>query len=460
MKKICFVLISILSSSLQASSLLAQQKSNNATDDGRSIAITVYNDDLGVVRDVRKFSIKDGTSEVRMVDVPSRIDPTTVKITDLDHPKDIDVLEQNYEYDLISQDKLLQKYIDKSITLVSNAGKRITGTVLAVEAGKLMLMTDSGIVSVSGLTGYTLSMSSVAEGLYTKPTLIWQLQSDRTLTNEPLEVLYQTGGMKWHAEYIAALSDDEKSLDLSGWVSIENNSGASFPDAKLKLVAGSINRVSPTPRNKSDLMFSGAARASAPQFEEHGMFEYHVYDLDRKTTINNDEVKQISLLTANGVGSEKHYTYEGGKDVAVTISFQNSEANHLGIPLPMGVIRVMKRDNDGTLEFIGEDRIEHTPRDEKLTLHVGNAFDLVGDRQVTASRTLGEHESEETVEITLKNHKDEDVTIDALENLGTDWEIIQKSMDYEKKNANSIVFRVPVKARSEQKVTYTVQHRW
>ncbi len=442
-------------------SLHAQSNSNNSTEDGRTVAITVYNNDLGVVRDVRRFNIKDGTSEVRMVDVPSRIDPTTVKITDLDHPNDLDVLEQNYEYDLLNQDKLLQKYIDKSITLVSSSGKRMTGTVLAVDAGKLMLMTDSGIVSLSGLTGYTLSMSSIANGLYTKPTLIWELKSTRALTNEPLEVLYQTGGMKWHAEYIAALSDDEKSLDLSGWVSVENNSGASFPDAKLKLVAGSLNRVAPANQFFGSRGNTNALKmdVSTP-FEEHGMFEYHIYDLGRQTTINNDEVKQISLLTANGVGAEKHYTYEGGKDVAVTISFQNSETNHLGIPLPMGVIRVMKRDNDGSLEFIGEDRIEHTPRDEKLTLHVGNAFDLVGDRQVTSSRTIGERESEETIEITLKNHKDEDATIDAVENLGADWEIISHSMDYEKKNANFIVFHVPVKSRGEQKVTYTVQHRW
>jgi hypothetical protein len=454
MKKLWLVLFF----TLLIPSLHAQTK--DATDEGRSLAITVYNNDLGVVRDVRRFNIKDGTSEVRMVDVPSKIDPTTVKITDLDHPNDLDVLEQNYEYDLVSQDKLLQKYIDKSITLVGASGKRIVGTVLADDAGKLMLMTDSGIISISGLGGYTLSMSSITNELYTKPTLIWQLKSTKQLTNEPLEVLYQTSGMKWHAEYIAALSDGEKSLDLTGWVSIENNSGASFPDAKLKLVAGALHRAT------QDKQYFGARAATnanadfATQFQEHGMFEYHVYDLGRQTTINNDEIKQISLLTANGVGSEKHYTYEGGKDVAVTISFLNSEANHLGIPLPMGVIRVMKRDNDGTLEFIGEDRIDHTPRDEKLTLHVGNAFDLVGDRQVASSRTLGERESEETVEITLKNHKDEDVTIDAVENLGTDWEIISHSMDYEKQNANSIVFHVPVKARGEQKVTYTVQRRW
>jgi hypothetical protein len=457
MKKSCFVLSLIL----LVPSLHAQSNGNNAPDDGRSVAITVYNNDLGVVRDVRKFNIKDGTSEVRMVDVPSKIDPTTVKITDLDHPKDLEVLEQNYEYDLINQDKLLQKYIDKSITLVSSSGgKRIVGTVLADDAGKLMLMTDSGIVSLSGLAGYTLSLSSIDNDLYTKPTLIWQLKSAKELKNEPLEVLYQTSGMKWHAEYIAALSDDEKSLDLTGWVSIENNSGASFQDAKLKLVAGSPHVVTQTKVYGLRGTTNAMTDVAAPQFQEHSMFEYHVYDLGRRTNLNNDEGKQISLLTANGVGSEKHYTYEGGKDVAVTIGFQNSEANHLGIPLPAGIIRVMKRDNDGTLEFIGEDRIEHTPRDEKLILHVGNAFDLVGERQVTSSRTIGEHGSEETIEITLKNHKDEDVTIDAVENLGTDWEITEHSMDYEKRNANSIVFHVPVIANVEQKVTYTVQHRW
>ncbi len=455
MKKTCFVFIVFI-----ASSLHAQSNVNNATDDGRSIAITVYNNDLGVVRDVRKFNIQDGTSEVRMVDVPSKIDPTTVKITDLDHPKDLDVLEQNYEYDLVSEQKLLEKYVDNVVELTSSTGRKISGTLLSADGGKAMVQTDSGILMLPNLANYSLDAPKLLGGLITKPTLVWELKSTRAFSNEPLEVLYQTSGMKWHAEYVAALSDDEKSLDLTGWVSIENNSGASFPDAKLKLIAGSPHIVTPAKQTKNNMFFGGTAQSAQPQLEEHAMFEYHVYDLDRKTTINNDEVKQISLLTANGVGSEKHYTYEGGKDVAVTIGFENSEANHLGIPLPMGVIRVMKRDNDGALEFIGEDRIEHTPRDEKLILHVGNAFDLVGDRQVTSSRTIGDHESEETVEITLKNHKDADVTIDAVENLGADWEIISHSMDYEKRNANSIIFHIPVKASGEQKLTYTVQRRW
>ncbi|MFI5202036.1 MAG: DUF4139 domain-containing protein [Candidatus Kapaibacterium sp.] len=446
----------LLGSFFLASGVQAQSSDAPAS---KSVAITVYNNDLGVVRDVRPFDIHKGMSDVQLRDVPTRIDPTTVKITDLDHPKDLDVLEQNYEYDLVSQSKLLSKYIDKTISVTDDKGVKTEGTLLAVEDDKLTLSTPNGIEMLPNLSRYTISVPELAGGLITKPTLVWKLQSTRDLINEPLEVLYQTGGMNWHAEYIAALADDEKTLDLTGWVSVDNHSGATFPDAKLKLVAGSLHRAAPPVSKAGTDMFFGAAQR-APQFQEHGLFEYHVYDLGRQTDLKNDEVKQISLLTANGVGDEKHYTYEGGKSVAVTVSFQNSQANHLGIPMPMGVIRVMKRDKDGSLEFVGEDRIDHTPKDEKITLHVGDAFDLVGDRQITSSRTLGQQSSEETVEITLKNHKDEDVTIDAQENLGENWEITEHSMDYEKQNASTIVFHVPVKANGETKVTYTVQHHW
>jgi hypothetical protein len=423
-------------------------------------AITVYNNDLGVVREVRKFDIANGKSEVKLQDVPTRIDPTTVKITDLDHPSAVNVLEQNYEYDLVSQAKLLSKYLDKTITVTDDKGVATSGTLLAVEDDKLTLATNSGIEMLPNLSRYTMSVPQLASGLITKPTLIWQLQSDKTFSNEPLEVMYQTGGMSWHAEYIAALSADDKSLDLTGWVSIENNSGASFPDAKLKLVAGALHRVPP-----ADTHFGvGKSRAMtaemAPQFQEHAMFEYHVYDLGRETNVKDNEVKQISLLEANGVGATKRYTYEGGKDVAVTVSFENAQGNHLGMPLPAGTIRVMKRDKDGSLEFVGEDKIDHTPKDEKITLHVGNAFDLVGAHEVTDSHSLGDHANKESFQITLKNHKDEDVTIDAIENLGSDWEITDHSMPYDKENAGQIVFHVPVKANGSAKVTYTVIHRW
>ncbi len=421
------------------------------------VAITVYNNDLGVVRDVRKFNIHSGMSDVKMQDVPSRIDPTTVKITDLDHPGDLDVLEQNYEYDLVSQNKLLSKYIDKTVSVTDDKGVKTSGTLLAIEGNKLTLSTPSGIEMLPDLSRYTISVPELSDGLITKPTLIWKFQSARDLGDEPLEVLYQTAGMSWHAEYIAALADDEKTLDLTGWVSIDNHSGASFPNAKLKLVAGSLHTAPPLP---TPGFATFASAAGGPQFQERGLFEYHIYDLGRQTDLNNDEVKQISLLSANGVGEEKHYTYEGGKDVAVTVTFQNSKTNHLGIPLPMGIVRVMKRDKDGSLEFVGEDRIDHTPKDEKITLHVGDAFDLVGEREVTSSRSLGPQADEQAIQITLRNHKDQDVTIDAVENLGANWEITQHSMDYDKRDANTIVFHVPVKANGEATVTYTVQHHW
>jgi hypothetical protein len=452
----------ILSSTGMLSNTASAQLIDTTEAKRESLAITVYNNNLGVIRDVRRFSIKSGTNEVRMRDVPAQIDPTTVKITDHEHANVINVTEQNYEYDLVSQAKLLEKYIDHTVTLIDEKGMKIEGTLLSASSDDITLATPNGITMIPSLAKYQVQVAQLPAGLITRPTLIWRLESDRALPNEPLEVLYQTAGMSWHAEYIAALSDDDRSLDLTGWVSIENNSGASFPNAKLKLVAGDVHRYTPRPPAALDYEagVSSFGKAVAPQFAERGMFEYHLYDLQRKTSINNAEVKQVSLLEASGVKAEKKYTYLGGKNVEVTVAFQNSEENHLGIPIPMGTVRVMKRDKDGTLEFVGEDHVEHTPRDEKLTLKVGDAFDLLGEHVTTDEHNLGSHANSASYEITLKNRKDENVTIDVVEEVGTDWEITKNSMDFEKKNASQIVFHVPVKARSEQKVTYTIVHRW
>jgi hypothetical protein len=282
------------------------------------------------------------------------------------------------------------------------------------------------------------------------------------LTQEPLEVLYQTSGVSWHAEYIAALADDDRSLDLTGWVSIDNKCGATFENAKLKLVAGKLNQATRT-RNYGGKAYSlqTSDQAFDMPFEERGLFEYHIYDLGRSTTIKNNEVKQLSLLEADKVKAEKIYTYRGARNAEVSIRFENTQKNNMGMPLPEGIVRVMKKDKDGSFEFVGEDRIQHTPRDEKITLKVGDAFDLLGERTILDSRSTGDRSSKETIQITLKNRKDEDVTIDVVENMGYNtWEVITKSMDYEKKNAAEIVFHVPVKARSEQKVEYTVLRNW
>ena len=440
--------------------LLGLAVSANAQPNRKSVAVTVYNDNLGVVREVRTFDINPGTSEVKMQDVPSQIDPTTVKITPLDHPTAVEVLDQNYEYDLVSQSKLLEKYIDKTITVTDDKGVKTEGTLLAVEEDKLTLSTPSGIVMLPNLARYTVSVPSITGGLITKPTLIWNLKSNKSLTNEPLEVLYQTGGMSWHTEYIASLSSDDKTLDLTGWVSIDNKSGATYEDAKLKLVAGNLHRATEQPVPYGGMRGAMDAMKVAPQFQERGMFEYHLYDLPRPVTIKNNEVKQISLLEADGVHATKLYTYSGGRNAAVSVSFENREAEHLGIPLPEGTVRVMKQDKDGSFQFVGEDHIDHTPRDEKVTLNVGDAFDIIGEREVTDQRSYGSNSNQETIKVTLKNHKDEAVTVDVTENVGMNWEITSSSMPYDKKNASTVIFHVPVKARGEASVTYTIIHRW
>ena len=426
-----------------------------------SIALTVYNNNLGVVRDVRLFDLKKGLSEVKLLDVPALIDPTTVKITASKHPKDVGILEQNFEYDLVNQEKLLEKYIDKQISLTDDKGNKTDGMLLSSQGGQITLSSPSGILMFPSTTQYRISVPNLPEGLITRPTLIWNVNSSSSLTQEPLEVLYQTSGISWHAEYIAALADDDKSLDLTGWVSIDNKCGATFENAKLKLVAGALNRATRNVMQGGMSKFALSEINVAPQFEERGLFEYHIYDLGRQVTIKNNEVKQISLLEADKVKSEKTYTYRGGRNAEVTIKFENTEKNNMGMPLPEGIVRVMKKDKDGSFEFVGEDRIQHTPRDEKITLKVGDAFDLIGERVVTDSKNNGDRTSRETIQITLKNRKDEDVTIDAVETMGyNNWEVIKQSMDFEKKNANEIVFHVPVKARSEQKVEYTVVRTW
>ncbi|HYM20515.1 MAG TPA: DUF4139 domain-containing protein [Candidatus Kapabacteria bacterium] len=370
------------------------------------------------------------------------------------------MLEQNYEYDLVNQEALLQKYIDKNITVIDDKKNMTEGTLLAAEGNQLTLQTPKGIVMITGGNNQ-VTVPSLPEGLITQPTLVWLLNSKNSFANEPLEVSYQSGGLNWHAEYVVALADNDKSLDLSGWVSIENHSGTTYPDAHLKVVAGDIHRApsgQPTPYARKMAMMND--ETADQSFEERGFFEYHLYDLGRQTTIKNNEVKQISLLSVGGVSAEKFYAYRGGRNAEVSIKFKNTKENNMGMPLPEGTVRIMKRDKDGSLELAGEDHIQHTPRDEEITLKAGNAFDLLGERTVTDSKRLGDRSSQESIQITLKNRKDEDVTIDVYENLGSGWEITKSSNDYEKKSASEVVFHIPVKARTEEKMAYTVIRSW
>ena len=257
-----------------------------------SIALTVYNNNLGVVRDVRLFDLKKGQSEVKLLDVPSQIDPTTVKITAGKHPKDVGIVEQNFEYDLVNQEKLLEKYIDKQITLTDDKGNKTDGTLLSSQGGQITLSSPIGILMFPNMNQYRISVPNLPEGLITRPTLIWNVSSSASLMQEPLEVLYQTSGISWHAEYIVALADDDKSLDLTGWVSVDNKCGATFENAKLKLVAGVINKVNVGYSIHGSRGTANSERLNgivANNFEERGLFEYHIYDLGKSTTIKNND---------------------------------------------------------------------------------------------------------------------------------------------------------------------------
>ncbi|MFC2130191.1 DUF4139 domain-containing protein, partial [Bacteroidota bacterium] len=344
----------------------------NAQDNSiKSVNVTVYNDNLGVVKEIREINLKKGISDIKITGVAERIDPTSVHIK-----LNGTVLEQNYQYDLVSLHKILNKYIDSEIEMISDK-ELISGTLLSVSNKSVVVRKkDGGLLLLPDFNKYQFSVKSLPEGLITRPTLLWKVDSDKQ-GKQDIELSYQTGGMKWHAEYVAVLNDNDTKMDLNAWVSIMNNSGADYKNAKLKVVAGDVNRIAYDVRA---IRVDGLMKREAEDsFEERAFFEYHIYDLQRPTTISHNEIKQISLFEAENISVSKKYIYRSsaygnsGK-VAVYLEFDNSKKNSLGMPFPAGKVRLNKRDG-GSLEFIGEDMIEHTPKDEKIKLKAGDAFD-------------------------------------------------------------------------------------
>jgi hypothetical protein len=423
------------------------------------VHVTVYNENLALVREVRTVEVPSGEGELAFGGVSERIDPTSVRLTPA---SGLVMLEQNYRYDLVSREKLLERYLDRSAQVVTKHDKFHEG-VLKSAAGSLILETADGVVVISQDEVADIKLPEIPEGLITRPTLVWRLDNSGD-TERDLEVAYLTGGLSWHAEYVAAVSGDDTRMDLSGWVSLENNSGATYENAHLKVVAGDVNRVQdrvPVPKHMERMM---AMAADGDGFEQREFFEYHLYDLGRPTTLADREIKQIRLLEDREVGVEKLYVYEptrGNQDVQVKLDFENAEKNGLGVPLPGGKVRVYREDAGGALEFAGEDRIDHTPRDEKVSLSLGNAFDLVGERNELEARRISTRITERTVEIKLRNRKREgSVTIEVREHPGGDWEVLEASHEWEKPKADDLVFEVPVKAGEEVVVNYRVRSQF
>ena len=429
----------------------------------KDISITIYNNNLALVKDVRTLNLSKGQVEVNFTDVASQIDPTSVHFKSLTDPEKVTILEQNYEYDLVSSSKILEKYIDKTIRVFTEGDRIFEGTLLSAKEGDLILSDEEGgIRTLQGKSILHVEYPALPEGLITRPTLIWILQNDRAGDHQT-EVSYLTNGVNWHAEYVAVVNPDDTHLELGGWVSIHNTSGATYENAKLKLIAGEVHRVEerkpmPLYRAKADL-----AAAAVPQFEEKAFFEYHMYTLRRRASIKDRQIKQMSLFPNAGVEVRKIFTYDGTRDdqkVRVNLEFQNSKASGLGIPLPKGKLRVYKEDEDKSLQFIGEDLIDHTPKDEKVRVYLGNAFDIVGERKVVERERITDRVREEQVEIKLRNHKESDITVVVIEHLYGDWKIIHSSQEYRKKDARTIEFDVPVAKDTESTVTYQVRYSW
>ncbi|MCK9614968.1 MAG: DUF4139 domain-containing protein [Candidatus Omnitrophica bacterium] len=445
-----------------------------------NVELTVYNQNFALVKDQRSLDLKKGLNKVDFKDVASLIEPTSVHFVSLTAPDSCSILEQNYEYDLMSSEKLLSKYIDKNIKIITKDAKTYEGVLSSFDANNIIISGQDGLSMIVRPDNIAqISFDKTPEGLITKPTLVWEIENGKE-GKHLTEVSYLTGGVNWLAEYVTVLDRDDKKVSLDGWVSITNNSGVGYKNAKLKLIAGDVKRVQPQAGaviyNKMALREKDEAM---PQFQEKAFFEYHMYTLQRKATLKNNQIKQISLLSANNIPVKKVFIYDPvdyygwnwyrydnnqttkEQKIKVKIELTNSKQNNLGMPLPKGKVKVYKKDDDGSLQFIGEDQIDHTPKDETIKLYLGDAFDVVGERKKMNYRT-GNDWAEESFEITLRNHKESDIEVNVIEHMWrySNWKIINKSHEFTKKDAQTIEFKVPVVKDGEAKVTYTVRYWW
>lgn len=441
--------------------------------DRETVTLTVYNQNFGLVREIRSVGLGRGLFGLEFGDVASTIQPETVHIRSLERGNPLSVLEQNYQYDLLNPQKLLEKYVGRTVKLhIWNREEEREETaeaeVLSVNGGTILRIGDEITYNVPG----RISFPEVPENLIASPTLVWLLNS--RAERQRIETSYLAGGINWKTDYVMVLNEDDSEAAVTGWVTLTNHSGTGFENATLKLVAGDVQRVGDRDdmmRSVQKMAFEGAADAA---FSEEAFFEYHLYTLERPTTIRQNEQKQVTLLESPGFDVDKHLIFYGAaqyyrgsysqipsnQKVGVYLDFENRDSNGLGMPLPAGVVRVYKRDSEGAQQFIGEDRIDHTPRDETVRIKMGEAFDVVADRRQMDYDVLGSCVSESSWEINLRNHKDEDSSIEVMEPVGGDWEILSSSHRAEKLDAHTFKFTVDVPGRGEAKVIYRVRVRW
>ena len=450
-----------------------------AAETPKDVAVTIYNDNFGVVKEQRDMTFKEGLNRMQFTGVAERIDPTSVNFLCVSAPEAVSILEQNYEYDLVNTDSLLMRYIDQPVSLLvkgsgSSGASLLSGVLTAAIGGDLILQdADSGQMHiVSRASVERIQLEKKPDDLLTRPTLVWLAHAEKA-GKQLCQVTYTTEGIGWKADYSAVLSEKEDKLDLSGWVTIDNQSGAAYPDATIKLIAGDVRRVQPpAPMPMERGVMFGMSKADMGGFEEKSFMEYHLYTLGRKSSIQNRQVKQIELIdTARNVPVDKQFVYsasinewqvQGRDKVQVKIEFENKEEYGLGIALPKGKVRVFKKDPaDGTLEFVGEDTIDHTARKEKLSLYIGDAFDIVPEQKIIDQRR-GDRFVTFTRSVEIRNRKDEAVSVfvDEIVPRYVNWKIDKSSVPYEKKDAFTCRFKVDVKADSTTTLVFTMTQTW
>ncbi len=480
MSRIYKILFAVALGCITANAALGQVSEQTTTArDRQSVNITVYNSNLGLVRETRRLTLPQGQVALRFADVTAQIRPETVHLSSVTTPASLRILEQNYQYDLLNPAKLLDKFVGKEITLVlrhyqnnTETFEPVQATLLSNNGGQVWRINGQIVINPTNIS--EMRFPDLPKNLVATPTLVWDLEN-RQSGSQTVEASYLTAGMNWRADYVLVVNADDTKGDLQGWVTLTNNSGATFEDARLQLVAGEVNRVS----EERNYALAGAmqrkAMDSVSEFQEQGFFEYHLYTLQRPTSIRDNETKQVSLLEAAGFDVKKefvlngqHYYYTNYNNpgqsikekVGVYVQFRNAQQNKLGMPLPAGTIRLYKKDDKGNQQFIGEDKIDHTPKDEDVRVKVGDAFDIVGERKQTDYKVIARNVYEYAYEIKIRNHKDGPITVVVNEPIGGDWEMLSSTFEAKKTAAFAAQFNVPVAKDGEATLSYRVRVRY
>jgi len=467
------------------------------------VELTIYNQNFALVKEEREMNLVKGINFISVPDVASTIQANTVAFKSKTDPNSVVVREQNYRYDVIEPTTILNKSVGKKVKIrrmVNGSVEEIQGILLnpasvmmpQVQEGTvaffpqsngLVIQTANGIVMLNQYEGQ-IEVAEMPEGLVSRPTLVWKLETDKPGMHQT-EISYLANYITWKADYVAVIDPLDKNVDLTGWVTLDNNSGTTYENASLNLMAGDVHRVEQAPRTMAlgGALRNGFGEGMQPQFQEKSVFEYHLYTLNGKTTVRDKETKQITLMTAANIPAKKTYIYDGmktlwgqwadsgyhpgesydaspNKKVNVIVEIMNSKDNNLGIPLPKGIIRVYKQETDANQHFVGEDQIDHTPKDEKVRLYLGDAFDIVGEHTRTNFRRINNHTVEESFEISVRNHKTVPVSVLVIEHLFNDWNILECSHKYFKKDASKVEIPIDIPKDGEVKVDYTVRTTW